>query len=80
MIGRSRVARRGAATDYIVVGAHYDGQGKGFPSASDNAAGVAVLTVLKFESLSESTRNIVGFVLIGYGIFRLYVLRKRSRM
>ena len=43
------------------------------------AAGVALLTVLKFESLSETNRNISGFVLIAYGIFRMYVLRKRYR-
>jgi hypothetical protein len=41
-------------------------------------AGVVVLTVLKFESLSETGRNILGFVLIAYGIFRMYVLRRRS--
>jgi len=40
---RNVVARHGDAEKYIVVGAHYDGQGKGMPSASDNAAGVAVL-------------------------------------
>ena len=47
--GRNRrnvIARRGTAANYIVIGAHYDGQGKGFPSASDNAAGVAVLLEL----------------------------------
>ena len=43
------------------------------------AAGVAMLTVLKFESLSETNRNIIGVVLIAYGIFRMYVLRKRYR-
>ncbi len=43
------------------------------------AAGVAMLTVLKFESLSETNRNIIGFILIAYGFFRMYVLRKRYR-
>jgi uncharacterized membrane protein len=42
-------------------------------------AGVAMLTVLKFESLSESSRKIIGIVLIVYGFFRMYVLRKRNR-
>jgi hypothetical protein len=32
----------GKSYNYIVIGAHYDGQGPGFPSASDNASGVAV--------------------------------------
>jgi len=36
------------------------------------AAGVALLTVVKFESLSETNKNVVGFILIGYGIFRMY--------
>jgi hypothetical protein len=40
---RNVVARWGVAEKYIVIGAHYDGQGAGMPSASDNAAGVAVL-------------------------------------
>ncbi len=43
------------------------------------AAGVALLTVVKFESLSETNKNVVGFILIGYGIFRMYVLRKRNQ-
>src|SRR5262249_38551893 len=46
---RNVVARLGTASNYVVVGAHYDGQGKGFPSASDNAAGVAVLLELARE-------------------------------
>ena len=40
------IGRVGTADRYIVLGAHYDGQGPGMPSASDNAAGVAV--VLEF--------------------------------
>jgi hypothetical protein len=43
---RNVVARLGTAPMTIVVGAHYDGQGPGFPSASDNAAGTAVLLEL----------------------------------
>jgi len=43
---RNVVARYGTAMKTIIAGAHYDGQGPGFPSASDNAAGVAVLLEL----------------------------------
>ena len=43
---RNVVARLGSADQHIILGAHYDGQGSGFPSASDNAAGVAVLIEL----------------------------------
>jgi hypothetical protein len=39
---RNVVARLGSAQRHVVIGAHYDGQ-PGFPSASDNAAGVAML-------------------------------------
>jgi hypothetical protein len=39
---RNVVARLGSAQRHVVIGAHYDGQ-PGFPSASDNAAGVALL-------------------------------------
>jgi hypothetical protein len=42
---RNVVARYGAADRHIVIGAHYDGQA-GLPSASDNAAGVAMLIEL----------------------------------
>ena len=47
--GRNRrnvIARYGTAPKTILAGAHYDGQGPGFPSAGDNAAGVAVLLEL----------------------------------
>src|SRR5215831_13046275 len=37
------LGRVGTADRYILLGAHYDGQGPGMPSASDNAAGVAVV-------------------------------------
>src|SRR5262249_51790900 len=43
---RNVIARLGTAPNVIVTGAHYDGQGAGYPSASDNAAGVAVLLEL----------------------------------
>ena len=48
---RNVVARLGSADRHIVLGAHYDGQGRDaqgrvFPSASDNATGVAVLIEL----------------------------------
>jgi hypothetical protein len=43
------------------------------------AAGVAMLTVLRFESLSDTNRKIIGFVLIAYGFFRMFVIRKRYR-
>ncbi len=40
---RNVVARAGKAGRYLIIGAHYDGQGSGMPSASDNGAGVAVM-------------------------------------
>jgi len=43
---RNVVAKGGTAERYILIGAHYDGQGNGMPSASDNAAGVAVMLEL----------------------------------
>src|SRR4051812_35383371 len=43
---RNVIARLGTSARTIVAGAHYDGQGPGFPSASDNAAGTAVLLEL----------------------------------
>ena len=39
---RNVIGRIGTAQRYLLFGAHYDGQGPGMPSASDNAAGVAV--------------------------------------
>ena len=39
---RNVVCRIGTAARYVLLGAHYDGQGPGMPSASDNATGVAV--------------------------------------
>jgi hypothetical protein len=43
------VAKFGDADRYILLGAHYDGQGLGMPSASDNASGVAVVIELVRE-------------------------------
>lgn len=45
---RNVVARYGAADRHILIGAHYDGQ-EGLPSASDNAAGVAMVIELGRE-------------------------------
>jgi hypothetical protein len=48
--GRKNViGRLGTADRYLILGAHYDGQGTGMPSASDNAAGVAVVLELVRE-------------------------------
>ncbi len=46
---RNVVARWGTAAAHVVIGAHYDGQGFGYRSASDNAAGVAVMLELARE-------------------------------
>lgn len=43
---RNVVGKIGKAERYVLLGAHYDGQGSGMPSASDNAAGVAVVLEL----------------------------------
>src|SRR5437764_1497796 len=43
------VGKVGTADRYLLLGAHYDGQGEGMPSASDNAAGVAVVMELVRE-------------------------------
>lgn len=40
------VGKVGTSERYVLLGAHYDGQGSGMPSASDNAAGVAVMIEL----------------------------------
>lgn len=40
------VARWGNRGPHIIIGAHFDGQGRGYASASDNAAGVAVMLEL----------------------------------
>ena len=46
---RNVVARWGTAAAHVIIGAHYDGQGMGYRSASDNAAGVAVMLELARE-------------------------------
>jgi len=51
---RNVVAKSGTAERYVLIGAHYDGQGTGFPSASDNAAGVAVVLEVARELKSKS--------------------------
>lgn len=61
---RNVVARLGNSPKTIVAGAHYDGQGPGFPSASDNAAGTAVLLELA-KSLSAAKLP-VSLVLVAF--------------
>jgi len=51
---RNVVAKSGTAERYVLIGAHYDGQGTGYPSASDNAAGVAVVLEVARELKSKS--------------------------
>src|SRR5439155_1583147 len=46
---RNVIGRIGTAQRYLLFGAHYDGQGPGMPSASDNAAGVAVIIEIMRE-------------------------------
>jgi hypothetical protein len=46
---RNVIGRVGTAERHIIIGSHYDGQGRGFPSASDNAAGVAIMVELARE-------------------------------
>jgi hypothetical protein len=50
---RNVVARGGTAQRHLIIGAHYDGQGTGMPSASDNAAGVAVIIEIMRELKSR---------------------------
>ncbi len=50
---RNVVGHIGAAARYVLIGAHYDGQGPGMPSASDNAAGVAVTIEILRELKSK---------------------------
>ena len=57
---RNIVARHGRAHEHIIIGAHYDGQGSGYPAASDNAAGVAVLLELARKlSVTDVDRSFV---------------------
>ena len=46
---RNVVGKFGSARRALLIGSHFDGQGQGMPSASDNAAGVAVLLELARE-------------------------------
>jgi hypothetical protein len=48
------IARSGTSERYVLLGAHYDGQGRGFASASDNAAGVAVAIEVARELRGKS--------------------------
>jgi hypothetical protein len=50
---RNVIGRIGSAPRYVLIGAHYDGQGQGMPSASDNAAGVAVTIEIVRELKSK---------------------------
>src|SRR5882672_5210998 len=50
---RNVVGRIGSAPRYVLIAAHYDGQGQGMPSASDNAAGVAVTIEILRELKSK---------------------------
>jgi len=50
---RNVVGRIGTAARYVLIGAHYDGQGPGMPSASDNATGVAVTIEILRELKSK---------------------------
>ena len=50
---RNVVGHIGTAARYLLIGAHYDGQGPGMPSASDNAAGVAVTIEILRELKSK---------------------------
>jgi hypothetical protein len=61
---RNVVARSGAADAHVLIGSHYDGQGAGFPSASDNAAGVAALLELARELKAEKLP--VSLVMIAF--------------
>ena len=61
---RNVIGRSGTASRHIVIGAHYDGQGRGFPSASDNAAGIAVMLELA-RSLSDADLG-VSLVFIAF--------------
>jgi hypothetical protein len=51
---RNVICKIGSGDRYLVLGAHYDGQGRGMPSASDNATGVAVVLELVRELKSKN--------------------------
>src|SRR5207249_1876870 len=61
---RNVIGRIGTAQRYLLFGAHYDGQGPGMPSASDNAAGVAVMLEVSRELRSKELP--VSLVAVGF--------------
>ena len=64
-IGPSRrnvIGRWGDGAQHLIVGAHYDGQGLGHGSASDNAAGVAVLLELAREVSRRDAKGAYVFI------------------
>ena len=61
---RNVVARSGSAEKYILIGSHYDGQGSGYTSATDNAAGAALLIELGREL--KARRLPVSIVLVAF--------------
>jgi hypothetical protein len=61
---RNVIARLGTSPTHIIIGSHYDGQGPGYPSASDNAAGIGALLELARELKSESIP--VSLVMIAF--------------
>ena len=64
-IGPSRrnvIGRWGDGDQHLIVGAHYDGQGIGYSSASDNAAGVAVLLEFARELQRRDAKGSYVFI------------------
>lgn len=61
---RNVVARIGTAERFLVIGSHYDGQGPGMPSASDNGAGIAVL--LEIGRSLKGARLPVSVLLVAF--------------
>ena len=57
------VAMLGDGPEYIVAGAHYDGQGKNLPSADDNASGTAVVLELAKSFKKTPTWRSLAFIL-----------------
>ncbi len=61
---RNVIAKLGSASRYVLIGSHYDGQGPGFPSASDNAAGIAVMLEIAREL--KQKRLPTSFVFVAF--------------
>jgi hypothetical protein len=61
---RNVIAQSGTGSRTIVIGAHYDGQGQGFPSASDNAAGIGVMLELARDL--NSAQLSVSLVMVAF--------------